>query len=254
MKRYFLYCVLAGVIVLAAVNSSSLSSGTKVVPSAHVAVTIQAGLTLNDPHVNSSPNTLPVARKISREDQLLTDWNGAEPGSEDRASIMQRYVSLGGDVVARFTELLNRLPEEEREDFLSVALEVVVSESPAEAARLAEAMGTPEALAAVASLWAAKDPASAAAWVLTQADKVPDIVAPLISTWAETDPMAASQWLVTLPSGAARDSGVVLLLPQLLETDAEAAEAWINNISDPIARAGMAAQLANVQGVPVADF
>lgn len=254
MKRYFLCSVLAGVIVLAAVNSSNLSNGAKPVESAPVAVKIQSGLTLNDSNLNPSPTKLPVARKISREDQLLADWNGADPGSENRAAFMQRYVSLGGDVVARLTELLNRLPEEDREDFLSVAIEAVVTETPAEAARLAEAMGTPEALTAVASLWGAKDPAAAAAWVLTQADQVPDIVAPLISTWAETDPMAASQWLVTLPSGAARDSGVVLLLPQLLETDAEAAEAWINNISDPIARAGMAAQLANVQGVPVADF
>jgi hypothetical protein len=89
---------------------------------------------------------------------------------------------------------------------------------------------------------------------MKHAEETPEIVAPLISKWAESDPMAASQWLVTLPAGAARDAGVVLLLPQLLETDAEAAAAWINNISDPIARAGMAEQLANAQAVTTAEF
>lgn len=252
MKRYFLYSLVLGVVFFAGGNSSSQSSDTKHVEGSKATVKIET--TLNELSPNRVAAKPQMAKEISREAQLLAEWNRAESGSEERSAAVQHYISLGSGIVERMMELQLSLPEEEREEFLSLAIESITPEFPTEAARLAETIGTPDALSAVASLWGAQQPAAAAVWALKHADQSPEIIAPLISKWAESDPMAASQWLVTLPAGAARDSGVILLLPQLLESDAEAAAAWIENISDPIAREGMAAQLANAQAVTSADF
>ena len=252
MKRSFLYCLALGLVSLIAVVSVTQSKVEKIAASPKAEIKIQSA-TKSQNQVN--PSTKPVVvKKISRESQFLVEWNAAEPGSEERSFAMQRFVAESAPVVDRLLEMQNQLPEEDREDFVSVAIECLVPEAPAEAARLAEVIGNSDALSSVALLWGAQDPLSAAAWTLKHVEEAPEIVAPLISKWAESDPMAASQWLVTLPAGAARDAGAILLLPQLLETDAEAAAAWINNISDPTARAGMAAQLANAQAVTTSDF
>ena len=83
----------------------------------------------------------------------------------------------------------------------------------------------------VTSVWARKDPAAAAEWVL-QSPAGGYSVSSVAQEWANVDPTSAAKWLDRIPEGKSRDSAIQGFIQAVDDTDPAGAAEWAQTISD----------------------
>jgi hypothetical protein len=156
-------------------------------------------------------------------------------------------------------------------DFISAAGLEAAEKNPAQAlalaGRLEEGDARTNLLETIAYAWMSREPAGAAAWVLTTKDPAtrarligvsakaiaitdPDLAAQwlekagagrrefsdtaicVVGLWAGRDPREAGRWVERFPAGAARDAAIDLLADHWLQADAAAANAWLGRLPE----------------------
>lgn len=82
--------------------------------------------------------------------------------------------------------------------------------------------------------WTQRDPVAAGQWVSDHGNLIiqKELIAVVMNTWIQTSPIEASKWLGEMPSGEARDSGIVILVKQEMLKDPANTFSWIEHISD----------------------
>ena len=114
-----------------------------------------------------------------------------------------------------FNSLASNLIQESPATAASL-LQSVIEELPASAAAIEQqfpASALPETVAGVASTWAGRDPAAAAAWVaqLPAGDSQATAAMNVALTWGRYDLPAAQAWVEQLPAGGAREKAAAQL-------------------------------------------
>lgn len=89
--------------------------------------------------------------------------------------------------------------------------------------RMAPGAGQDRAVVSIIQRWVQMDPGQAAAWVreFPQCQLGCDAVDNLVTLWADRDMAASADWLLTLPLGELRNAGMLAYSRALERTDAE---------------------------------
>ena len=155
-------------------------------------------------------------------EEIAYNWATLDPSAalawvatEKGATYLSDYVIRGWcrkDINAASAYVLQHLNEPAGVQFASSVVTAMFDQSVDEATKWMSQMpaGAPrsEAEMTFASLWAGKDPSSAAKWAaMLPANEQTNLVSTIVSNWVETDWPEASRWIATL-TGDVRDEAL----------------------------------------------
>jgi hypothetical protein len=166
------------------------------------------------------------------------------PDTPENRSILEqgtRSMLNGGSQMYLFEELMEAASPKIRPLLLAAGFDSGLRESVTDPERwLRRIDELPEdrrvnAMGALASGWAASDPAAAMKWALSLPEgssQRETAFGSVASAWAINDPYEVSQWIEAQPAGAMRDTATRGLVSALSMTQPETAWKWASSIAD----------------------
>jgi hypothetical protein len=165
------------------------------------------------------------------------------PDTPENRSVLEqgtRSMLNGGRQMHLFEELMEAASPKIRPHLLAAGFEYGLRESVTDPERWLKRIDElPEdrrmnAMGALASGWAASDPAAAMNWALSlpEGSQRETTFGSIASSWAMNDAYEVSQWIETQPAGSMRDTATRGLVSALSMTQPETAWKWALSIRD----------------------
>lgn len=224
------FCLLAGVIGIAACDRSRDDGGESAAPA--------AGRTMRAPRVDGPAGRLGMRRELEaamreeageERDAALAEvvWNALETDPDLAREALDHLTEDGAERVRLIGHFAMTRAEADPEAALAWA------------ARLDSEVEMAAAFGKIALVMADEDPVRAA-HVLSESGiagrEFDLVVVQALQRWASRAPRDAADWVLLFPPGRARDAGLATVVSEWVSKDGPAAVAWLGEIKAPEVR------------------
>jgi hypothetical protein len=202
---------------------------------------------------------------LSNSEETLRDAAGAPRRSQSRDDIEKESAALAWNAVEtdfeHAGEMIRQLPADHPER-MRLVLHYAMSladRDPDEAIKWAASLGSELEIAAangqIAVAIAESDPRRAASLLSDSAiagHECDVAIVQVLQRWAAQSPADAAAWTTTFPAGAARKSGLGIIVSEWAKADSVAALTWMHTLRDETVRkeAALAMEMALLQQSP----